>query len=120
MVHWIPKSQSTPQEVLGEAFLDEQDAGVKADVFIDHVEAVESEIKVGFPQLLACATSHEIGHLLLGINSHSPHGIMQPHFHGQDLAAIRRGSLGFERGEEQRIHSRLIGDPLPVLQAVGK
>jgi hypothetical protein len=120
MVHWIPKAKTAPPAVLGEAFLDEQDAGVIADLFLDHVQAVESEIKVGLPTLLAYATAHEVGHLLLGANSHSTRGIMLGHFHGQNLPAIRNGSLTFERDEEERMHSRLMGDPLPSLLARGR
>lgn len=113
MIHWIPKGRTVPPYVLGEAFLDEQETGVIADLFLDHVRSVESETKVGFVNLLAFATAHEIGHLLLGANSHSTRGIMQGHFYGQELAAIRHGGLTFERSEEERMHSRLLAEPCP-------
>ena len=35
--------------------------------------------------LLGCAIAHEIGHLLLGPNSHSPTGIMQGHWSANEL-----------------------------------
>ena len=120
MIHWIPKARNAPSDVLGEAFLDEQDAGVIADLFLDHVQTVESQAKVGFANLLAYATAHEVGHLLLGVNSHSSRGIMHGHFHGQELGAIRSGALAFEHDEEVRMHSRLLGDPLPFLLVNGR
>ncbi len=120
MIHWIPRARNAPSDVLGEAFLDEQDAGVIADLFLDHVQTVESQAKVGFANLLAYATAHEVGHLLLGVNSHSSRGIMHGHFHGQELGAIRSGALAFEHDEEVRMHSRLLGDPLPFLLVNGR
>ena len=111
MIHWIPKARTAPLSVLGETFLDENDAGVIADLFLDHVRAVEAETKVGFVNLLSCATAHEIGHLLLGANSHSRRGIMQGHFYGQNLAAIRQGALAFETSEEERMHFKVQGTP---------
>ena len=120
MIHWMRRARQAPSDVLGEAFLDEQDAGVIADLFLDHVQTVESETKVGFANLLAYATAHEIGHLLLGANSHSSRGIMHGHFHGQELGAIRSGALTFEHDEKVRMHSRLLGDPLPFLLVNGR
>lgn len=120
LVHWLPRARTAPSEVLGEAFLDEQGSGVIADLFLDHAQAVDSEAKVGLANLLAYATAHELGHLLLGAHSHSSMGIMQGYFHGQDLGGIRRGSLSFDRDQEERMHSRLMGDPLPVLMVNGR
>ena len=117
MVHWLPKALRATPDVLGEAFLDEQDAGVIADLFLDHVRDVEAETKVGFTTLLAYVTAHEVGHLLLGANSHSAYGIMKGHFYGQNLVTMRHAALTFEREEEVRMHSRILGDPLPILPA---
>ena len=108
MVHWIPRAQTATADVLGETFLDEQDAGVIADLFLDHVRTVESDTKVGLATLLAYVTAHEVGHLLLGTNSHSPRGIMQGHFYGQNLVTMRHSGLTFERSEEERMHCRLL------------
>lgn len=120
LVHWLPQATAAPGDVLGEAFLDQRDAGVIADLFLDHVRTVESETNVGFTSLLSYATAHEIAHLLLGANSHSTRGIMQGHFFEQNLMAIRHGSLTFERGEETRMHARLLGDALSPLPANGR
>ena len=120
LVHWIPQAKTVPIDVLGEAFLDQQDTGVIADLFLDHVRAVESQTNVGFTSLLSYATAHEIAHLLLGANSHSTRGIMQGHFFERDLMAVRRGSLTFERVEELRMHARLLGDLLQPLQINGR
>ena len=37
------------------------------------------------PVILGHAAAHEIGHLLLGSNSHSPFGLMRARWSGQDL-----------------------------------
>jgi hypothetical protein len=47
--------------------------------------------------------AHEIGHLLLGRNSHSVSGIMRGTWGSAELRAIAQGALRFTRGERKRL-----------------
>jgi hypothetical protein len=51
--------------------------------------------------ILACVIAHEIGHLLLGPNSHSPTGIMKGKWSAEDLRGAGWGRLVFtpQQGE---------------------
>jgi hypothetical protein len=46
-------------------------------------------------QLLGHGIAHEIGHLLLGTNSHSPSGLMSAHWSARELKLAARGQLTF-------------------------
>jgi hypothetical protein len=50
-------------------------------------------------QLLGHGIAHEIGHLLLGTNSHSPSGLMCAHWNAQDLKLLARGQLSFSKDQ---------------------
>ena len=51
-----------------------------ASVYYEHAERLAriDDAKYEMPIILGCVMVHEIGHLLLGYNSHSDSGIMQP------------------------------------------
>ena len=64
-----------------------------AYVFADRVVDLAKEQMVGWTGLLGTMVAHEVGHLLLGDNSHFPTGIM---------------SAGWRNGEVKRA---LVGNP---------
>ncbi len=47
------------------------------------------------PVILGHAAAHEIGHLLLGSNSHSPQGLMRARWSRQDLQNAGIGQSSF-------------------------
>jgi hypothetical protein len=47
------------------------------------------------PIILGCAIAHELGHLLLGTNSHSDEGIMQPRWESSQFRQLMTGALLF-------------------------
>jgi hypothetical protein len=47
------------------------------------------------PIILGCAIAHELGHLLLGTNSHSDVGIMQPRWESNQFRQLIIGNLVF-------------------------
>lgn len=55
-------------------------------------------------EILSVAATHEIGHLLLGPESHSPGGIMRARFSREDFARAPLGAFTFttEQGEQMR------------------
>ena len=72
------------------------------NVFWDRVQNEACRYNVPISDMLAQVIAHEIGHLMLGSNSHSPSGIMMGKWKLQDLGTISRGGIGFT--PEQREH----------------
>ena len=68
-----------------------------ASVYYDYavrsakIDAADFEV----PILLGCVVAHEIGHLLLGMNSHSGSGIMQRRWERKQIRQAMTGTLRF-------------------------
>ena len=78
-----------------------------ANVFMNRVT---EQLKVGelsAGQVLGHAIAHEIGHHLLGDNSHAPRGIMVPKWSNQHLRRISKGDLLFTQQEVTRIQDEV-------------
>ena len=56
-------------------------------------------------QLLGLGMAHEIGHLLLGTNSHSPSGLMCAHWGTMELRLAARGQLNFSAAQAETIRA---------------
>jgi hypothetical protein len=57
--------------------------------------------------ILGHVAAHEIGHLLLGTNSHSPGGIMRAHWRMEELARAKKGLLLFTKSQSHRMTEKL-------------
>jgi hypothetical protein len=53
------------------------------------------------PIILGCAIAHELGHLLLGSNSHSDAGIMQPRWEPYQFKQLMMGTLLFTTAQSK-------------------
>jgi hypothetical protein len=62
----------------------------------------------GLPQVLGHAMAHEIGHILLGTNSHSDAGLMQQNWNARALNDASKGCLNFSREEVKRIQDGVV------------
>lgn len=51
--------------------------------------------------------AHEVGHLLLATNKHSPEGLMQAHWGASTIRDALTGRLTFERRERDKIRKRM-------------
>jgi hypothetical protein len=88
--------------ILGTAIVQEGGPNVLASIYAE--SAAERSVKSGLPLwlILGRVTAHEIGHLLLGTNSHTVNGLMQAkwdlkrthsaewRFSSEDAAKVRR------------------------------
>ena len=76
-----------------------------AQIFFRQVQDFAYTYEVDLGTMLGHVIAHEIGHLLLPSNAHSPTGVMQPHW-DQALArdAVRR-SLTFTDAQAARLRS---------------
>jgi len=108
---------------LGYAFVDlGAGGGALATIFADRVRGMAQGAAVGVAELLGKTMAHEIGHLLLGTNQHSAHGLMRAYWSNADLRRNRATEWLFDSREgevmRQGIASRLRlpagGSPSPI------
>jgi hypothetical protein len=97
-------------EVLGTAYPDEKGVGLFAYVFYDRVQELAQRRNLGHA-LLAAVMAHEIGHLLLGSNSHSVGGIMSAQWSDTELRKVSQGSMSFVPDESRIMRNRLRSRP---------
>ena len=67
----------------------------QAYVFMDRVSDFSTAAKASPASLLGMITAHEIGHLLLGSDSHSAAGIMRGKWSSEDVRSVLMGLLKF-------------------------
>jgi hypothetical protein len=81
-----------------------------ATVYYEYVvnQAMSDDAEFEAPMILGCVVAHEIGHLLLGSNSHSSAGIMQPHWQRKQILQRMRHQLLFttEQSKLMRAEAR--------------
>ena len=97
-------------EAFGVAFLSADGAGCYSDVFFDQAMELHASWNVALADILGYVMAHEVGHLLLGSNSHSGVGIMRAHWQGEELRRLSRASLWFTNEQADRMRGRLIGN----------
>jgi len=85
---------------LGFAAVD-QGVGVHASISYRRVLETAKTKVVEAHQVLGHAMAHEIGHLLLGANSHSADGIMRSQWRKAELRKAELGVLGFTHRKRQ-------------------
>jgi hypothetical protein len=79
--------------------------GYIAQIFFRQVQEFALTYDVDLGTVLAHVIAHEIGHLLLPANAHSPTGVMQPYW---DRALVRdavQGVLTFTEAQAARIRA---------------
>jgi len=111
-VRIVPRALRGAPGTCGRSFLDEAGTGSYVDVFYENVrESVTGSI-LREGDFLGYVISHEIGHLLLGANSHTLAGVMLARWSLQDLngAAIRNLFFVQKQGEAMR---RRVASPNP-------
>jgi len=108
-VRIVRRSLNLPGEDFGIAFVGANGRGVQADVFYSGIEQLTNNTSVNPAQIMGHVMAHELGHLLLGMNSHSGLGIMQAHWTEQQLRQMSMGLFKFDKRQSEAIRARLIG-----------
>jgi len=104
IVHWSSNLRDT---IFGTAFLSAGGEGTQSDVFYDSVEKLHKDWHARLSRVLGHVMAHEIGHLLLGTNAHSPMGIMRPNWQSQELRSIGLGTLLFTSEQARSMQAKL-------------
>jgi len=106
-VRILSKSLNLKESTFGISYLGEGGEGFQADIFYAGVAHLEQGRINGSESVLGLAIAHELGHLLLGTDSHAVSGLMRRVWSADDLAAAAKGNLVFTEGESRRLRSRL-------------
>jgi len=106
-VRIVPGSPRSTQEIFGMAFLSAEGTGCYTDVFYERAEKLQSAWNVNLSDTLGAVMAHEIGHLLLGSNSHTPAGIMRARWESQELNRMARGNLLFTESQSDQMRAKL-------------
>ena len=80
-------------------------------MYYDYVarRAKSDDAEFEAPIILGCVIAHELGHLLLGTNSHSGKGIMQRRWESNQFRQLMTGSLIFTTAQAQLMRAEAQG-----------
>ena len=108
----------------GYAMPSESGFGVIAGVFVNRIRTLAREEGRDLHVVLGYVIAHEIGHLLLGSNSHARQGIMLAKWKSDQLQLAQMGMLRFTPAQEQlmrrQVSARLLAQykgPHPIVSA---
>jgi hypothetical protein len=92
-------------DAFGVAFLGSDGRGRYADVFWNRAQEFGAASNQGVDRILGSVMAHELGHLLLGLNSHSVTGLMRARWGNDELRCLDTGTLVFlpEQGKRMRV-----------------
>ena len=105
VLHIVPTGNTGSDFIFGEAFLGEDGRGQYSDVFFDRLRQRRGDVDLAL--LLGAVSAHELGHLLLGSNSHSRTGIMEPRWGPADLHKLGMGVLLFTPEQARLMNGRI-------------
>jgi hypothetical protein len=91
-----PRATLASKSALGEALPCQfSREGCTASVFYNRVQELIWFGEISSDEVLGHAIAHELGHLLLGSDSHAASGLMQDKWEGRDLRRAAKGDLLF-------------------------
>ena len=122
LINLLPESMSDrlhqPPGVLGSALEGSgQSFGYSAWIFYDLAKdrAIEHQVDIG--DLLGNAIAHELGHLLLGTNSHAGVSLMSAFWSVNQYRLISQGRLSFSAAEVKRMHASMSARELAAMDS---
>ena len=96
--------QGLPQGIFGFSMMSTSGGfATTTNVYTDRVETIADGRKFRRPVVLGAIIAHELGHLLLGIGSHSKAGLMSLPWGPKALTAADQGTLGFSKKETKQL-----------------
>lgn len=104
-VRIVPRARSLATVVFGQAFVDTSGQGIYSNVYYQNLSR-PNRSRLAEADMLGCVVAHELGHLLLGVNSHSASGLMQSHWDSFALQSAARSDLFFTSAQSATLRSR--------------
>jgi hypothetical protein len=103
---WLRVLSEPTQNVLQDTVFGFAVVPVFATVYYEAVRHAKSDgADFDIPIILGCVIVHEIGHLLLGLNSHSGSGVMKPRWERKQFRQAMTGILLFTPEQAKRIQA---------------
>ena len=81
--------------------------GIDSTIFVDQCERVTYQSPASFSKVLAYAMAHELGHLLLRSNEHSPTGLMRARWDRATWIRATVAGVPIDREQAQRMRMEL-------------
>lgn len=82
------------------------DGGTYASVFLNLAEEEAAETNLPRMLVLSYAAAHEVGHLLLGDEAHTPRGLMKADWEAEDFQAMAQNRLRFSSEQTRELKRR--------------
>ena len=118
VVDGAPKNRKNVRwQDLGRSIVD-HDGGVYATVFLKLAEDEAAETNLPRILVLSYAAAHEVGHLLLGEEAHTPQGLMKAHWETDDFQAMAQNRFHFSPVQGRELASHY-GTPHPAELGAG-
>ena len=95
------------EDIFGQSFLDASGIGAYANVYYQHIAASGLQSFLSNGEILGYVIAHEVGHLLLGVGSHSPAGLMCARWSPAQLRLASKGLVFFTVAQSALMRSRL-------------
>ncbi|MBS1842486.1 MAG: hypothetical protein JSS69_09245 [Acidobacteria bacterium] len=102
-----PGALSASADTFGQAFVDAGGEGVYSNVYYQNLSRSSRHPELSDAEMLGCVLAHELGHLLLGANSHSASGVMQARWDASTLRIAAESSLFFTPAQSAALRSHL-------------
>ena len=112
IIRILPRTMIGHDNGLGSSVAN-HDGGVYGLVYYPSVEETANIVGVPAPVLLALATVHEIGHLILGSDAHWPAGIMHPRWDRKEVADMVQMNHFFNQSQSRELQKRLMARTSP-------
>jgi hypothetical protein len=112
VLHIVTRGKTLNDFIFGEAFLGEDGRGQYSDVFFDRLRQAQGDVNLAL--LLGAVSAHELGHLLLGSDSHSRMGIMEARWGPEGLRNVGMGRLLFTPEQARSMRNRISAAPVRV------
>lgn len=116
-VRLVEGRKALPTDIYGQSYLNERGEGNYANVYVTPLESSKALSLVKEGDLLGYVVAHELGHLLLGKDSHSPQGLMRARWQVVELQEAGLGTLAFTSGEAELMRSRYMSVKMRHLEA---
>ncbi len=108
-VRIVLTAQSMREDVFGEAYTDSEGKGTYIKLYYARLAKPNAHLPLGEAELLGSVIAHEVGHLLLGTESHSHEGIMQGRWEVAQLREALKGNLQFTSSQAALMRECLAG-----------
>jgi len=116
-VRLVSKATPSKADIFGQSFQDDGGQGSYAVVYYPGLAASKVAETLRTGNLLGLVVAHEVGHLLLGRNSHSADGLMAAVWQVPELHRATQGNLFFSRGQADQIRVRYLAASARLIKA---